>query len=621
MRFLIGRRATAVAVALGVTRAAWGQPSRDDPQEHLGRSSTGESDLRFRADRLELDPRLQTLELRGRVVLALGRYRLSGDRLLVMKTSSGMVVEGPGRLALCPCPNPAVTLGFTAARIAPPWDLVIENPTLRAGGVPVAWLPFFWLRSPRRVGLLPLKVAFRGDDGLLLGSGVHVPIGSDDQLDLRAAAYVRGGVDTEARLSTVRSESTVRWDYLGGSLLGMDSRGATSPIPGASASWSIDALRGSRSLSGPVLLEEAALRQDRARGALGGSDGRATFGLSVLADAARGGGVGDVGRVGPGAHAGYGAALGRVGTFDADVDVATFHDPVFGSMTLLTQHAEARADARAGVLSLGVQGRTRASAAFGEKTSGHAAAVGVSGRLAAPFVKRFGARAVPLEHRITPFVAGTVGAAHSTAASIGRTIAPDGPFEVVTSGIRTTVGELAGERLALTLELEGGGIADESEAPRGVVAVGAVGDARAFSVRQESVVAVASTGTAVHVLSARLGAADGPSVAARFHQSLGDVPILSRFALAGLGGGWDSPWVPWFGGPGSALGGRIAVPWTRWLSSAADSDYDVTNQTVLGVRGSLGYLHPCGCLRASLWGGVRHGRRGPDALLTLDFAP
>src|SRR5207244_11312844 len=65
------------------------------------------------------------------------------------RRSSDLVVKGPGRVALCPCPDPPITLGFTTAR-ASPADLVVENPTLRAGGVPVAWLPYFWLRSDRK---------------------------------------------------------------------------------------------------------------------------------------------------------------------------------------------------------------------------------------------------------------------------------------------------------------------------------------------------------------------------------------------------------------------------------------------------------------------------------------
>ena len=147
-------------------------------------------EVRFAADRLDLDPKLSRLELRGRVFVAFDRYRLTGDRLRIGKTPRGVEVDGTGSVAFCPCVEPPVTVGFTWARIGPT-DLVLQNPVLRVGGVPVFWLPYLWMRSPRRVGLLPINVAWRGDDGLLLGSGVHVPIGERDELDVRAAGYLQ----------------------------------------------------------------------------------------------------------------------------------------------------------------------------------------------------------------------------------------------------------------------------------------------------------------------------------------------------------------------------------------------------------------------------------------------
>src|SRR5690606_3055763 len=103
--------------------------------------------------------------------------RLTSERLSLTRGPRGIVVDGEGRVAFCRCPEAPVSIGFTSATVAPPTDLLIEQPTVYVGEVPVFWLPYFWLRSKNRLGLLPPKIAYRGGDGLLMGGGVHVPLG------------------------------------------------------------------------------------------------------------------------------------------------------------------------------------------------------------------------------------------------------------------------------------------------------------------------------------------------------------------------------------------------------------------------------------------------------------
>jgi hypothetical protein len=577
-------------------------------------------DVRFAADRLELDPKLSRLDLEGHVFVAFDRYRLTGDRLRITKTARGIEVEGPGRVAFCPCPDPPVTVGFSSARVAPT-DLVLENPVLRVGGLPVLWAPYLWMRSRRRLGLLPVNVAWRGDDGLLLGSGVHVPVGEADDLDIKAGGYLRGGVDVETRLSTKTTDSVVRWDYLDESLLALDLRGAATPVPGATLSWSADALRGARALRGPILLEEASLRQDRARAALGMADGVGSFGLTVAANARRGEPFRTIGPVGPGLHAGIGSALGPSGSLDADVDVATLRDPGAGATTLIFHHGGARADARAGAILLGVHAGSRVAVTLGDTAAGYAATVGAGGQISAPFVKRFGRPDAPLEHWVTPFISGDAGTTHWEAPSVAPPLADNGAFGVLAPGVRTTVGELSGRRTALTLSARGGGFSSNDGSGRVFIAFTGSGDLVPFSLRQESVVLPSESAAALHVFYARIGVSNGTFVSARVVEGIGVVPLLTRFAVAGPGAAWDSPWVSWFSGSGTAVGGSLGVPWTRFLSSAADSDFDVSNKTLLGVRGSLAYLHPCGCLKVTLWGAERLGRRGFDSYLAVDLAP
>jgi hypothetical protein len=577
-------------------------------------------EVRFAADRLELDPKLSRLELRGHVFVAFDRYRLTGDRLRIEKTPRGVDVDGTGRVAFCPCVDPPVTVGFTWARVAPT-DLVLENPVVRVGGVPVLWLPYLWMRSPRRLGLLPIKVAWRGDDGLLLGSGVHVPIGRADELDVRAAGYLQGGVDIETRLATKTTDSVVRWDYLDESLLALDLRGAAVPAPGATLAWSADALRGPRALTGPILLEEAALRQDRARAALGVADGVTSFGLTLTADSPRGGPFRTIGPVGPGLHAGIGTALGRAGSIDADVDIATLREPSAAATTLIFHHGEARADAHAGVILVGAHAGSRVAITLGDTASGFFGTVGAGGQISAPIVKRFGGPNSPWEHWVTPFIAGDAGTTHWEAPSVAPPIGTNGAFGVLAPGLRTTVGEVSGRRTALTVSIRGGGFASEDAPGRSFVAFVGSGDLRPFSFRQESVVVSSESLAAMHVFNARLGASNGVFVSARAAEGIGVIPVLTRFAVAGVGAAWDAPWVGWFEGAGSAIGGSVGIPWARFLKSTADADYDVANKNLLGVRGSLGYLHPCGCLKVTLWGAERLGRRGFDSYLSVDLAP
>lgn len=582
--------------------------------------ATRAEDVRFSADRLELDPKLSRLELRGNVFVAFDRYRLRGEHLRVQKTLRGVEVDGSGRVAFCPCDNPPVTVGFTWARVAPT-DLVLENPVLRVGGVPVLWLPYLWMRSPRRVGLLPLKVAWRGDDGLLLGSGVHVPVGEADDLDVHAAGYLKGGVDIETRLSTKTTDSVVRWDYLDESLLALDLRGAVVPAPGATLAWSADALRGPRALAGPILLEEAALRHDRARGAVGVADGVTSLGLTLTADSPRGGAFRTMGPVGPGLHAGIGSALGRSSSIDADVDVVTLREPSAAATTLIVHHGEARADARAGAVMVGVQAASRAAITLDDTASGFAGTVGAGGQISAPLVKRFGGRDSPWEHWVTPFVAADGGTTRWEAPSVAPPVAANGAFGVLSPGLRTTVGEVSGRRTALSASIRGGGFASADAPGRSFVAFVGSGDLRPFSFRQESVVVSSGSLAALHLFNARLGASNGAFVSARVVEGTGVVPLLTRLAIAGGGAAWDGPWVSWFDGAGSAIGGSLGIPWARFLRSTADADYDASNKILLGVRGSLGYLHPCGCLKVTLWGAERLGRNGFDSYVAVDLAP
>ena len=605
-----GVRRGLLALALGASggAAASGAPS----------SIGAPPAVSFRADRLVLDPRLSRLELGGHVVIAADRYRLRSSALFLRWSKDIVFIQGSGRVALCPCPSPPVTFGFEAARLELPGDLVLSDPTVRLGDVPVLWLPALRLRSPERVGLLPLLVAFRGEDGLLLGSGVHVPVASRSSLDLGAAGYVRGGADVDARLTTPRTASVVRWDYLRGSALSLDLRGAEHLDKGSAIAWSVDSLRGSRALRSSVLLEDAALRQDRARAVAGFSDGAGALGIGASVDALRGAPIGSSVLVGPSAHAGWGAALGDVGAADLDIDLTTL-DQGGTATSVAAQHGELRADLRAGPVSLGIEGRTRGVATLGENGAGHAVIAGGGAEIAAPLVKELGSPIAPWQHWVTPFAEALGGIADSREPSIVVAPPESGVFYVADAGVRTTIGEVSSGRGALGLTVRGGYLGEGGKAPVSSIAWTASGRAHWVALRGQGLVVPGESGENLSIAELGLGPEQGPFVGGRVEGDTGrPPPRLGRFLM----GGWDAPWVPWLAPPGGwTVGGRIGVPWTRTLVSIADADYDTHSRTLLSVRGTFRYHHPCGCLGVTAWGGYRSGRHGVDTWVAVDLVP
>jgi hypothetical protein len=569
----------------------------------------------FRSDRLELAPRDEKLELRGNVVVRVDRYRLTSDALSLRRSPRGIAVEGGGAVAFCACPSPPLTLGFRSALVAPPTDLLLEQPTIRVGTVPVLWLPYLWLRAPSRVGLLPVKVAYRGDDGLLLGSGVHLPLGRV-QMDVGAAGYVQGGYELEGRVVSPRTASTVRWDHLRGDLFAVDLRGALRPESGGAVAWSADALRGDRALRGPALLEEVALRQDRARVAAAYSNGAAIAGVLASADAVRGGSLTSGYVVGPGAHAGYGAALGSVGVVAAGVGIATLRGPLATTTTLVSHRGELRADARLGPLGLDVAAGTRAVATVGEQEAGYSAASAVSAELAAPFLRDFGSLEAPLQHWITPFVVGTAGVADTRSPSIAAPLSRDGGFYTAAAGLRSTLGEAAGKRSAVTASVRAGALGEGSEEPRPAVTWGVGARAPAIALHGEGASLFGGVPASAVVSELRIGREDGLFVAGHVFGSAGAVPVMSRL----LALGWDAPWAPFLSSAGWSAGGGVGVPWARWIASTADVDVDATTGDLLGVRGGVAYRHPCGCLAVSLWAAHRMGGL-LDSWVTVDLMP
>ncbi len=100
----------------------------------------------------------------------------------------------------------------------PPSILLVRGASLRLGSVTVVELPVAWLRAPdRKVGLLAPKLAWRAEDGLLVGPGFHFPwrdsLGRLSALDLYVSGYAKGGAELDARLSAPGSNTQLRLNH------------------------------------------------------------------------------------------------------------------------------------------------------------------------------------------------------------------------------------------------------------------------------------------------------------------------------------------------------------------------------------------------------------------------
>ncbi len=567
----------------------------------------------FSADEVELDGDLEELRLSGDVDVRVHRYRVRSQALALRRTPRGIVVDGEGRVAFCPCPAPPVTIGFTSATVAPPSDLVLRHPTLRVGGVPVAWLPYLWLRSPDRLGLLPPRVEWRGEDGLLAGAGLHVPLGAGSgrtDVDVEAAGYFQGGADVITRVTSPGATAAVRWDHLGDDLLGVDLAATSRPRDGSSVSARADALRGPRARRGTVALEPASRAYDRAEVAASRAGAGGIVGVGVRTVAPRGGAVTDAGVPGPVAHASWGAALGDAGTTHLEVATRTLAGGAEAT-TLVEPRAEAEGTAHAGPVVARLRTATGGAVISRSRSDGRSLFGLSTLTVGVPLARDYGSWV----HVLEPQVGAAVGA------GVTHGIVPTWVGEPALRGVGTAafagVASAAGSharREAVTAEVHGGAAGLGQEATPGASA-----RARAATrpVGADLLAAVLGDGAGVLVGSTRWGAESGPNL--RVHGE-GRRADPDRAALLSPSD-WGAARGPLLEGPGWSVGAEARMPWASTVASALGAEWDATAQRLLAVTGATGYRHPCACLSVLAWAGRRIGRDGFDARLTVDLLP
>lgn len=584
--------------------------------------------VEFEADELETAPPFDEIELSGNVRARRGRFVVRAEQAVVRRDGSGRA-DGGGDVATCPCEPAPVRFAFSSAEWDSDGEVQMDAPRIELFGVTAAWLPWLWLRPPDRVGLLMPELALRGDDGLLVGSGVHVPVAEGAGVDLRAAGYVEGGAELSATVEAPTSTTRLVWDHIRstravvrseGHWDGIDD-GSDRPRPGlgdGTLSWSADAIRGPRARRGTVDLFEATLPHDHVRveAASSASDELGAIGgASFRGRSARGRGEA---WVGPRADVGVGGPLGRWAQW-----AASSHSGVLMSDDGALPHAVGRLGGEgtlhAGPMGIRVDSRQRVRAARAASDRSSADAVASAGLTTSlPFVRTFGAESTWVHWLAPELIARGALTAVDGRGGAGFTSAEPGPALAAGGGATTSIGTYGLE--SLRISVRGGALGNEAwTRPAG----------HARAAMEAGWLALAWTGGLTrgefdrwgteHWIRGRIGDRDG--IALR-----GDT--VSRVGRSARGARWFSDLSTL---PGEELtdirqtgwtgGAQLDVPWTASLTSSSRLDGRLDEPRLLALGTALSYQHGCRCLRLGASAAHRLGRDGLDVALVVDLLP
>ncbi|MBX3265031.1 MAG: hypothetical protein KF782_35495, partial [Labilithrix sp.] len=564
-----------VAPRVAAAREAGALHEEDDTVEGLEEEAFGTRGLvRTRAETVSFDARARSIELSGDVRVDSPPFHLRSQRITLSRTRYGIEVDGKGRLAFCPCLGTPITIEFDKAIVAPPGELILKDPKLEIYGVPVMYLPWFWMRSDEKVGLLPPDVAYRGQDGVFAGGGVHLPWkerGAQESLDLRGGAYFQGGFVADVRLRTPVGRTKVRFDRLPGArapvLLGpsaandaddgllVDARGA-SHGDGTTVAWDADVIRGRRGVAATSELDAAAKPWDRASASGALHVGPVVAETGFRAVTRRGGDLVAVEASGPFAALRSSGAIASGVTYDATLEggavrvsgpaasFAALEPPAItpDSVSYARADVGALAATTLGPLAAAVTARGAANVAAEGRRDGGDRAGTARLRLGVPLARAFAPgdddphdRNDPLVHVVEPFAEASI--LHASGDGVlgslpGRGLAAiSGTAPIADAGFASTLGRW-GRREALEIAAAGGAAYGSSATSSGVrpLARGRVSATLASLGGQldtAHVVGGDRDGSAV-VARIRIGPSDGARVVANLASRDGIDPVLAR---------------------------------------------------------------------------------------------
>jgi hypothetical protein len=567
---------------------------------------------------MDFDLQEQSVRLEGDVWVRCGSYELASDSLRLRPGLGQVEVQGPASLLVCPCEKGPISLGFREAEIELGGDVTATAPILRVGDTPVFGLPWLRLRSPDRPGLLLPRVGWRGDGGLVLGSGVRIPWresnGSPAWMNLYLSGYSRGGFDIESSIATPSSSTQLRVDRMDGDMVRVLSHGVTRTTRAGGYSWHADMSRGSRGRSGLVPLREAARSFD---------DGQLVFDLRPMPSVFARTGLVMVGvrgqepvLLGPVAAADVGGRIGSGMSWDAG-----------GSIFLLNEEGE---------------GAFREARAYGKMVGGHWLGpvnlsingqfllhqVGTQGQDALDVAAWSGIQsALPVQreyqgfaHVVEPFLGGMVLAARDNQPeeqSLRPTMAGDGERWFAFVGGRTSAGDREGISGG-KLEISGGYLGGfEESSPATLVRGRAGAHVGSWTLLAEgnTVVREGEKGNMATIrtgIGKRTTAAMGVELTTRSRVDPTDARLFSL-----LSGAWEARnFVSEEGTSMSVLG---HIPLLSGFRLGANAYWDANHEQWLGAGSGLMWEHPCGCARGQAWVAQRRGREGMDGWLMLEL--
>jgi hypothetical protein len=212
-------------------------------------------------------------------------------------------------------------------------------------------------------------------------------------------------------------------------------------------------------------------------------------------------------------------------------------------------------------------------------------------------------------------------AAHTSGefwSATGRPVAlGSGRALVASSGLRTAWGRQLGRSGASLSGAVGAAESAASPTPRSVARWRAAWSSRYVGIGAEGASFLARPGQ-VTIGKVRLGDPSDLHLGVRVAGRTGVEPVLAR-ALGTPGA--REPSGGWLATEGWSAGAEIGARAWRSVTATMGIDEDVSDRTLLAVRGSVGYEHPCRCLSVGSFFSRRLGREGVDFWVSIDLAP
>ncbi|HSY24166.1 MAG TPA: hypothetical protein VK841_18695 [Polyangiaceae bacterium] len=625
-------------------------PVPEVPSPALG-SAEAAAGVAFGADEVRLDTKTQSLDVAGHVRVDEPPFHLSSDALAMKRVPIGVELAGHGILAFCPCLGTPLSVRFSGATVAPPYDVILKQPVLDVFGVPIAWAPAVWLRSRARPGLLPPDLGWRGADGFFAGGGVHLPwfaptragaasttTGAGDAaagLDLRAGGYVEGGFAVQTDLATEATRTRIGWDrFRGEDGVSLDASGASSPSANPSVSWRIAALRGERAVRATTDVGQAAQAFDRGAAEARWTALGWTVASRVEAVAIRGGDAADLGASGPVLVVRRSDAMGPGGTYDATLEGGQLASALQGATSFARGEAHAQWAWSFGPAATSVALHGVGQVADDGTERAAAGAAQLRGRLGVPLIRAFGAESVvsggaalpdPWVHTTEPYVEAAAIETRAADAALlpaarGMT-APNGEAWVASAGWTNAIGQW-GARTSGELDVAAGLVGSlpasgEVSGAEGVVRARASVQAPVLSLRADAARVIAGADSRGGAFSGtlRAGSRSGLHAGAHVAERDGVDPVLARALVDPT----LEPASGFFAATGWTAGADAGVPFGSRITLRASSDADLTARELVAVGGAIELHDPCGCVVLRANGAERIGRGGVDVWLSIDL--